>query len=233
MSRSPRRLPLAALLLCAAAPAAGGCAAPGGLAAGEPVAPASAQPQPQALWPAWADDSPKSPGAATGTRQPPPAPLADAPEAGPEGLTAVKAAEIVKADPRMRLFADKGTISAPGRSGIRPPVYLDLTGDGHKELIVAADTETGRTALSVYIARGNRIVPVLFTLGRRMAAESLGPDLLIRTAPDDGSEQAVRYHWDGERMTVVNEERRYNKTLPGPDPAGSAPAADRRSGGPR
>ncbi|WP_187344134.1 hypothetical protein [Streptomyces sp. 3211.6] len=106
MSRSPRRLPLAALLLCAAAPAAGGCAAPGGLAAGEPVAPASAQPQPQALWPAWADDSPKSPGAATGTRQPPPAPLADAPEAGPEGLTAVKAAEVVKADPRMRLFAD-------------------------------------------------------------------------------------------------------------------------------
>ncbi|MFJ8211451.1 hypothetical protein [Streptomyces sp. NPDC096033] len=232
MSRSPRPTAAAALALAALA-ALAGCAAPGGLAAGEPVAPASPQPQPQALWPAWADDSPKSPGAATGTRQPPPAPLADAPEVGAGGLTSVKAADVVKADPRMRLFAEKGTINAPGRSGIRPPVYLDLTGDGRQELIVAADTETGRTALTVYAARGKRIVPVLFTLGRRMAAESLGQDLLIRTAPDDGSEQAVRYHWDGERMTVVNEERRYNKTLPAPSSSGSAPEADHAAGGGR
>lgn len=230
MSRSPRRLPAVAALPCAAALALAGCAAPGGLAAGEPVAPASPQPRPQALWPAWADDSPKAPGAATGTRQAPPAALADAPEVGPGGLAALKAVDVVRADPRMRLFADKGTINAPGRSGLRPPAYLDLTGDGRDELVIAADTETGRTALSVYAARGKRIVPVLFTLGRRMAVESLGRDLLVRTAPDDGSEQAVRYHWDGERMTVVNEERRYNKTLPSPAPDASAPAADGGAG---
>ncbi|MEU8435111.1 hypothetical protein AB0F18_19740 [Streptomyces sp. NPDC029216] len=177
MTRSPLRRPSAVtpLLLCAAAAlAAGGCAAPGGLAAGEPVTPASPQPQPQPLWPAWAENSPKAPGVAAGTRQPPPAPLADGPEVGPGGLTGVKAEDVAAADPRMRLFADKGTINGPGRSGLRPPVWLDLTGDGQKELIVAADTETGRTALSVYTARGKRIVPVLFTIGRRMAAEALG-----------------------------------------------------------
>ncbi|MEU9715741.1 hypothetical protein [Streptomyces sp. NPDC047976] len=216
MTRSPHRsrgaaATAAALLLCAAASASAGCAAPGGLAEGEPVAPVSPQPQPQALWPAWSEDSPRAPGAATGTRQPPPAPLPDGPEVGPGGLAAVDVMAVVKADKRMKLLAGKGVINAPGRSGIRPPVFLDLTGDGQKEMVVAADTESGRTAISVYAARGKGIVPVLFTIGRRMAAESIGRDLLVRTAPDDGSEQAVRYRWDGTRMTVVNDERRYTK----------------------
>lgn len=210
-SRTARAATAVALLLCAAASASAGCAAPGGLAPGEPVAPVSPQPQPEALWPAWSEDSPRAPGAATGTRQPPPAPLPDAPEPGPEGLASVDVAAVVKADKRMRLLTGKGMINAPGRAGIRPPVHLDLTGDGRKELVVAADTETGRTALSVYAARGKEIVPILFTIGRRMAVESIGQDLLVRTAPDDGSEQAVRYHWDGTRMTVVNDERRYTK----------------------
>lgn len=214
MTRSPRRS-TAALLLCATALALGGCAAPGGLATGEPVAPVSPQPLPQTLWPAWADDSPKAAGVATGTRQPAPSPLPDGPEVGPGGLAAVDALDVVRADKRMRQMLGKGKIDAPGRAGVRPGVLLDVTGDGKKELLVAADTETGRTALSVYAAQGGRIVPVLFTIGRRMAAESLGRDLLIRTAADDGSEQAVRYRWDGERMTVVSDERRYNK-IPAP-----------------
>ncbi|MCX5378458.1 hypothetical protein [Streptomyces sp. NBC_00091] len=222
MTRSPRRCS-AAPLLCAAAfaaftaLAAGGCAAPGGLDTGEPVAPVSPQPQPEPLWRAWAADSPRAPALATGTRQQPPAPLPDAPEVGPGGLAEVDALEVVKADKRMRVLMGKGKINAPGGAGIRPPVHLDVTGDGQQELIVAADTETGRTALSVYAARGKRIVPILFTVGRRMAAESLGTDLLIRTAPDDESEQAVRYHWDGVRMTVVNDERRYCAAGPGAD----------------
>lgn len=214
MTRFPhpsRAATAVALLLCTAASAAAGCAAPAGLAPGEPVAPVSPQPQPEALWPVWTEDSPRAPGAATGTRQPPPEPLADAPEPGPEGLASVDVMAVVKADKRMKLLTGKGMINAPGRAGVRPPVYLDLTGDGKKEMVVAADTETGRTALSVYAARGKRIVPILFTIGRRMAAESIGRDLLVRTAPEDGSEQVVRYHWDGTRMTVVNDERRYDK----------------------
>ncbi|WP_185899764.1 hypothetical protein [Streptomyces sp. WAC07061] len=130
---------------------------------------------------------------------------------GAGGLAAVDVTAVVKADKRMRLLAGQGVVNAPGRSGIRPPVFLDLTGDGQKEMVVAADTESGRTALSVYAARGKEIVPVLFSIGRRLAAESIGHDLLLRTAPDDGSEQVVRYHWDGTRMTVVNDERRYTR----------------------
>ncbi|MCX5198094.1 hypothetical protein OOK31_30095 [Streptomyces sp. NBC_00249] len=231
MTRSPRRS-TAALLLCATALALGGCAAPGGLAPGDAAPPVSAQPRPQALWPAWSEESPKAPGAATGTRQPSPAPLRDGPAVGPGGLTAVDALDVVRADRRMRQFLGKGRIHAPGGAGVRPAAYLDVTGDGKKELVVAADTETGRTALSVYRADGERIVPVLFTLGRRMAVESLGADLLVRTAADDGSEQAVRFRWDGERMTVVSDERRWNKALPSPapEPSGQASAADVRTG---
>ncbi|MET9605453.1 hypothetical protein ABZZ17_10345 [Streptomyces sp. NPDC006512] len=241
MTRTPRRSPAAPPLRAAALPAAvtavlaaalavGGCAAPGGLAAGEPAPPVSAQPRPEPLWPAWAGKSPQAPGAATATRMPPPAPLPNGPEVGPGGITALNALDVVRADKRMRQFLGKGRINAPGGAGVRPAAYADLTGDGGKELVVAADTESGRTALSVYVARGKRVVPVLFTLGRRMAAESVGQDLLIRTAADDGSEQAVRYRWDGERMTVVSDERRFNKSLPGPASGSPAPSHDAAAG---
>ncbi|MEU8778236.1 hypothetical protein [Streptomyces sp. NPDC048606] len=226
MTRPPR-FPTAAAPLCALALAIGsgvaGCASPGGLAAGEPAPPVSAQPRPEALWPAWAQESPHAPGAETATRQPPPAALKDGPRVGPGGLAAVDPLAVVRADRRMRPYLGKGTIDAPGRVGVRPAVLLDLTGDGHEELVVAADTETGRTALSVYRADGERVVPILFTLGRRMAADSIGRDLLVRTAADDGSEQAVRFHWDGRRMTVVSDERRWNKDL-SPAPGASSGA---------
>ncbi|MFD9571491.1 hypothetical protein ACFWBI_16765 [Streptomyces sp. NPDC059982] len=228
MTRS-LRLSTAALLLGALAPALGGCASPDGLATGEPVAPVSPQPLPQTLWPAWAGASPPGGGAATGTRAPAPSPLPNGPEVGAEGLGAVNELDVVRADKRMRQFLGPGKINAPGRPGIRPPVLLDVTGDGKKELLIAADTETGRTVLSVYTAEGTRIVPVHFTIGRGMAAESLGRDLLVRTAADDGSEQAVRYRWDGERMTVVSDERRYAKDPAAPGPDGASAAGERSS----
>ncbi|MFF3016437.1 hypothetical protein [Streptomyces sp. NPDC057939] len=226
MTRSSRRCPAALLLraavLAAAASAVGGCAAPGGLGPGEPVPAVSAQPRPEALWPAWPGTSPRAPGTGAATRVPAPASLPDGPEVGPGGLAAVNALDVVRADKRMRPFLAKGTIRFPGRAGVRPVVHADLTGDGKEDLVVAADTESGRTALSVYTARGKRIVPILFTLGRRMVAETLGSDLLIRTAADDNSEQAVRYRWDGERMKVVSDERRFDKSPPS---TGAGPSA--------
>ncbi|MFJ3171066.1 hypothetical protein ACIPJK_09805 [Streptomyces roseus] len=225
MTRPTR--PLAAALLCAVlcALAVGGCSAPGGLGTGEPAPPVSAQPRPESLWPLWTDRSVSGPGTSVGTRELPPRPLENAPEVGPGGLPAVNVQDVVRADQQMKAFADKGWISAPGKVGMRPPVFRDLTGDGDRDLIVAADAETGRTALTVYTARGNRIVPILFTVGRRLAAETIGGDLLLRTAAADGSEQAVRYHWDGERMRVVSDERRYSKSVPGcaGDPATPQP----------
>ncbi|MFJ9340635.1 hypothetical protein ACIRP0_15250 [Streptomyces sp. NPDC101733] len=79
--------------------------------------------------------------------------------------------------------------------------------------------------------RDDGIVPVLYLLGRRMAAEALDQDLLIRTAVDEGAEEAVRFHWDGWRMTAVSSERRWNRSLPDPDPD-PRPSAPAQSPGP-
>ncbi|MFD9409205.1 hypothetical protein ACFWBN_19600 [Streptomyces sp. NPDC059989] len=202
---------LLAALLCTCALAAGGCGAPGGLGTGTPAPPVSTQPRPEPLWPAWTN----APGAAVGRREPAPLPLKSAPAVGADGLAGVDPKDVVRADPRMRPYLGKDEIRAPGPAGTRPPVYRDLTGDGQQELVVAADTATGRSALSVYAVVHGKIVSILFTIGRQLAAEAVGTDLLVRIAADDGSEQAVRYHWDGDRMTVVNDERSFRKS--GPD----------------
>lgn len=208
MTPLPRRL--SAALLCACALAAGGCGAPGGLGTGTLAPPVSSQPRPEPLWPSWTN----APGAAVGRREPAPMPLKSAPAVGPSGLAGVDPGEVIRADPRMRPYAGKDVIRTPGRAGIRPPVLRDLTGDGQQELIVAADTATGRCALSVYAVVNGKIVSILFTMGRQLAAEAVGTDLLVRIAADDGSEQAVRYHWDGDRMSVVNDERTFRKSGP-------------------
>ncbi|MFJ2594512.1 hypothetical protein [Streptomyces erythrochromogenes] len=77
---------------------------------------------------------------------------------------------------------------------------------------------------------GNSIVSVLFTIGRQLAAETIGNDLLVRIAADGGSEQAVRHHRDGHRMTVVNDERRFRKSGPDCDAEGTG-ATSRPAGG--
>ncbi|MFJ7590329.1 hypothetical protein ACIQZO_23675 [Streptomyces sp. NPDC097617] len=212
MTHASRRFPAA--LLCACALAVGGCSAPGGLGATTPAPPVSAQPRPEPLWPAWTS----APGAAVGRQEPAPTPLKNAPEVGARGLDGVEPVEVARADPRMRPYLGKDSIEAPGRAGLRPPVHRDLTGDGQPDLIMAADTATGRSALSVYSVVNGRIVSVLFTIGRQLAADAIGTDLLVRIAADDGSEQVVRYHWGGDRMTVVNDERRFRKAGPGCDP---------------
>ncbi|MEV7523281.1 hypothetical protein [Streptomyces sp. NPDC091371] len=222
MTPSPRSL--LATVLCACALAAGGCAAPGGLGAASPAPPVSMQPRPEPLWPAWT----AAPGASVGRREPPPRPLKNAPVLGPSGLRGVEPGEVARADPRMKPYVGSGTsLRAPGRAGLRPPVYKDLTGDGNPDLVVAADMATGRSALSVYAVADGKIVSVLFTIGRQLTAEAIGSDLLVRTAADDGSEQAVRYHWDGDRMTVVNDERTFR--TPDSECAPGSPAPDGRS----
>ncbi|WP_330330275.1 hypothetical protein OHS33_11410 [Streptomyces sp. NBC_00536] len=213
MTRPPRRL--SAALLCACALAVGGCATPGGLASGEPAPPVSPQPRPEPLWPAWTEHSDRAPGVEVSTKVPPPQPLENGPEVPEEGgLKAMNHLEILRADPLMRAYAYRGPISAPGRAGIRPPVYQDLTGDGRQELIAAADTESGRSVLTVYTVVKDRVVPIMFTTGLRMEVEAMGTDLLVRTNTDEGIEQAARFRWDGARMTVVSEEKRYSTSAP-------------------
>ncbi|MET3983686.1 hypothetical protein [Streptomyces sp. PvR034] len=218
MSRPRLSRRLTAALLCACALAAGGCAAPGGLSPGEPAPPMSPQPRPDPLWPAWTEHTDQAPGVEVGTRVPPPQPLKGAPAVPAGGLGAMSYMEILRADPMMRPYTRQGAISAPGRAGVRPPVYKDLTASGGLELIAAADTESGRSVLSVYTVVDGQVVSVLYTTGLRMEVEAMGADLLVRTTPDEGIEQAARFRWDGTRMTVSSEEKRYHK--PG---SGTAP----------
>ncbi|MFD9012667.1 hypothetical protein ACFV0A_26950, partial [Streptomyces sp. NPDC059552] len=64
-----------------------------------------------------------------------------------------------------------------------------------------------------------------YHIARLLPADAIGTDLLVRIAADDGSEQVVRYHWGGDRMTVVNDERRFRKSGAGCDPD-ETPAPD-------
>ena len=198
----------------------------------------SVQPRPQPLWPAWSSTSSEAPGADTATHQPPPEPLKGLPEVGKGGLGGLDFRKVLRADPRMRALADRATIERPGRAGLRPPALTDVTGDGKPELLVAADTESGRSVLAVYRELGGQVYPILFTAGKRVGIETLGPDLLVRSPCADGGEQAVRFHWDGVRMSTVSDIKSYRKTAGGPektpDPDGTrtpAPAPARESTG--
>ncbi|MCP3755902.1 hypothetical protein [Streptomyces sp. TBY4] len=210
---------LAAALLCIGL---GGCAAPGGLGPGEVAPPVSSQPQPKPLWPTWTD-SPSSGGTPVAGRVPPPKPLEGAPPVGPEGIEKIDVMAVLRADKGMKRFGDGKTIEEPGKAGVRPARFADLTGDGKPELIVAVDTPTGRSVLSVYTAVGRTVVPILSTSGRRLRAETVGTDLLVRTTDDDGSAHDIRFHWDGQRMSVLSDEHKFGNAIPAPG-SGTCPA---------
>ncbi|WP_428954831.1 hypothetical protein [Streptomyces sp. cg35] len=192
-----------------------GCGRTDGLAAGEAAPSVSVQPQPQDVWPAWSSTSTKAPGAEASTHQPPPKPLTGLPRLGKEGIRGLDVHAVLRADPRMQPIAGRGDIDEPGKAGVRPPMYRDLTGDGRPELLVAVDTETRRTVLTVYREGDDgRVYPVLFTTGKRVAVETLGQDLLLRSSCADGGEQAVRFHWDGVRMSTLRDVKKYKKSQP-------------------
>ncbi|MGH4028106.1 hypothetical protein ACQB60_04120 [Actinomycetota bacterium Odt1-20B] len=233
--RSPRRrLLLAAPLAALAAAALAGCGGANGLADGDIAPSMSVQPHPEPFWPAWSSPSSDAPAADTATRQPPPKALKGLPKVDDDQIADLDVATILRADPRMRPLSDRATISGPGRAGLRPPVYADLTGDGRRDLLVAADLESGRSVLAVYTMRDGKVYPILFTSGRRMSIEALGKDILVRSPCADGGEQAVRYHWNGVRMGTFEDNKTYKKSpenpsAPAPDPK---PEAD-ESEGPR
>ncbi|MFG2497133.1 hypothetical protein ACGFSB_02785 [Streptomyces sp. NPDC048441] len=221
LPRSRRHLLLyrAAPLAVAAVVVLAGCGSEDGLDAGEPAPPVSVQPHPDPLWPAWSSTSSEAPGADTATRQPPPQALTGLPKLGDGGLGTEDFREVLRADPRMRPLAGHGEIHRPGKAGLRPPMRTDLTGDGQPELLVAADTESGRSVLVVYREHDGRVYPILLTSGKRVSVETLGQDLLVRSPSADGGEHAVRFHWDGVRMSTVSDIKRYEKTPKSPTAA--------------
>lgn len=208
ISRRPLLLGAAPFAVLAAF-ALAGCGGTNGLGHGEAAPTVSVQPRPEAVWPAWTGTSSRAPGAEAATRQPPPRPLKGLARVGSGGLASVDVHAVLRADPRTKPLADHGEIDRPGRAGLRPPKFLDLTGDKKPEMLVAADTESGRSVLAVYREHGGKVYPILFTSGRNLAVETIGPDLLVRTPCSEGGEQAVRFHWDGARMSTVSDIKNY------------------------
>ncbi|MET7359653.1 hypothetical protein ABZS76_14495 [Streptomyces sp. NPDC005562] len=211
ISRRPLLLGAAPFAVLAAF-ALAGCGGTNGLGHGEAAPTVSVQPRPEAVWPAWTGTSSRAPGAEAATRQPPPRPLKGLARVGSGGLASVDVHAVLRADPRTKPLADRGEIDRPGRAGLRPPKFLDLTGDKKPEMLVAADTESGRSVLAVYREEGGKVYPILFTSGRNLAVETIGPDLLVRTPCSDGGEQAVRFHWDGARMSTVSDIKNYKNS---------------------
>ncbi|MFD4479643.1 hypothetical protein ACFWPU_26515 [Streptomyces sp. NPDC058471] len=224
----PRRRALrrAALFTATAAVVLAGCGSVDGLGPGEPAPSVSVQPRPEPLWPAWSGTSSEAPGADTATHQPPPEALEGLPKLGKDGLRTEDFRKVLRADPRMKPLAERGEIDRPGEAGIRPPLLTDLTGDGRPELLVAADTESGRSVLAVYKERDGRVYPILFTAGKRVSIETLGQDVLVRSSCADGGQQAVRYHWDGVRMSTVSDNKSYKKTSDSDGSQPTKPAPD-------
>ncbi|GHC41677.1 hypothetical protein [Streptomyces flavofungini] len=212
--RIPPGVPLAALAVAVLS----ACGATSGLGATEPAPPVSVQPRPEPLWSAWSGSS--APGADPTSQQPPPEPLAGLGALGPGGLAKADVRELLRADTRLRTLADRPLVKKPGRPGIRPPVLTDLTGDGKPEMLVAVDVESGRSVLVVYLEKRGKVYPVLFTAGRRLSVETVGKDLLVRSPCAEGGEQAVRFHWDGTRMSTVSDVKSYGgKGGSSPSPA--------------
>ncbi|MDQ8701093.1 hypothetical protein RCO28_01125 [Streptomyces sp. LHD-70] len=231
ISRS-RLLPGAAVAVAAAVLGLTGCGAPGGLARGEAAPSVAVQPSPEAVWPSWAGRSPKSPAADTTEHEPPPRPL-DGVRVPAGGLGQMSVRDILAADPRVKQYADRELIHGPGRAGVRPPSLSDLTGDGRPELLVAIDTESGSTVVTAYRDLRGEVAPILLARGKRVAVERLGTDLVLRQPCADGGEQAIRYRWDGERMSTASDTKTYAKTpprshakiLPPPSPSPTTPAS--------
>ncbi|MFE0100049.1 hypothetical protein [Streptomyces sp. NPDC059009] len=221
--RSPRRrLLLAAPLAALAVAVLAGCGAANGLADGDIAPSMSVQPHPEPFWPAWSSPSSDAPAADTATQQPPPKALTGLPKVDDDKIADLDVATILRADPRMKPLADRPSIAGPGRAGLRPPVYADLTGDGKRDLLAAADLESGRSVLAVYTMHDGKVYPILFTSGRRMSIEALDKDILVRSPCPDGGEQAVRYRWNGVRMGTYEDNKTYKKSPENP----SAPAPD-------
>ncbi|MFI6469021.1 hypothetical protein ACIBL5_01960 [Streptomyces sp. NPDC050516] len=210
---------IAAFGIAAVVLAISGCGSRSGLVEGARASTVALQPSPQELWPAWYESEARRDGATASGRGEPPVPLPESLKVPKEGLRGMDPMAILKADPRAKTLVRLPVIDHPGRPGIRPPVLHDLTGhDGSPELIVAADLETRRTVVIVYTVRDGRIVPILYTAGTRLAVEAVGTDLVTRGAADDGAEQAVRYRWDGARLSPVSDIKTYKGIAPkGPD----------------
>ncbi|SDK59859.1 hypothetical protein [Streptomyces indicus] len=206
MNPRSRRLPTAVAAAALAAGLLAGCGDRNGLDAGTPAPAVSEQPHPEAVWPAWSESVPHALGDGAAVQEAPPALKGLSVPA--DGFAGVAVRDVLRADPDMRGYARLRDITGPGRAGVRPPRLVDLTGDGHAELVLAVDTTSGRTVVAVYRAHDGKAYRILKSGGQRVCIETVGNDLLLRT-PKSGGENAVRYHWNGVLLAALSDTTTY------------------------
>ncbi len=206
MHRSPRTGPhpfgrpaLAAVVLCALAVGAAGCAADTGTrddgAAPQLSPPVTASP----LWP----------------RYTPPTPAGDEPtppyrryvnvkdvEVRGGDLRRIPVKQLLEQDPNVPQLVRTAMLDCPGDAcGLREPVYRDLTEDGRDELVVALDDEAGGlTMIQVYRVFGTAVRPILVSwspLG--VTGVTFGHDMVLTSTGKDGR-FTTRYRWNGTEL---------------------------------
>ncbi|SHN34928.1 hypothetical protein [Streptomyces yunnanensis] len=132
-----------------------------------------------------------------------PVPQVTVPE-GPEGsLRKVSPDRLLRADPAVPEVVKGSLGNCPGtRCRLRAPVYVDLTGDGKPELVLAFD-DIGRTLMWVYTASGDSVRRVLDYAGQpQMTAATVGRDLVVDES-GGGRKSTIRYRWNGRALAPV------------------------------
>ncbi|MBT2386276.1 hypothetical protein [Streptomyces sp. ISL-11] len=228
-ARRPARVLAAAALLAVAATGCG--------TVGEPVgagrtAPAAA---PSRLWP----DRPPAPTPTgeqhddvTSTRVPGIAAIPSGDVRAADPYTVIKAEvaahrdDVTGADGLDDPTAAKIASCTRGRPGcpLRAPVYRDLTGDGHDELIMGIEMEEHLVGLRCYTVVDGRLTRVMATVVQPSAIEVAGRDLIV-WEPSTTPHYAVRsvYSWDAHRRYMDLRSDEIRRT----DTAGSSHPAER------
>ncbi|ARZ71999.1 hypothetical protein SMD11_6423 [Streptomyces albireticuli] len=126
---------------------------------------------------------------------------------GADGLDEATAAKLATCDGRTR--------DCP----LRPPVYRDLTGDGHDELVMGIEMADHLVGLRCYTVTGGRLTRVMATVVQPTSIEIAGRDLIV-WEPAGTPHYAVRsvYAWDAHRryMEFKSDEIRRVGATPSP-----------------
>ncbi|PNE32276.1 hypothetical protein AF335_20060 [Streptomyces eurocidicus] len=102
---------------------------------------------------------------------------------------------------------------------LRPPVYRDLTGDGHDELIMGIEMADHLVGLRCYTVTGGRLTRVMATVVQPTSIEIAGRDLIV-WEPAGTPHYAVRsvYAWDAHRRYMEFKSDEIRRVGPAPSP---------------
>ncbi|MYV96741.1 hypothetical protein [Streptomyces sp. SID3343] len=186
-----------------------GCARDGGAVDGGAAPSITPPPVAVPLWPSSAPSAfPDAPGAAVREPESITVPLS-APDSG--DLRDVSPQAIVLADRVPGEEMRARVRGCPADCGLREPMYRDLTGDGHVDLLVAVDEPSGRTGLLAYTLLDGRIAHILGVEDFLTGIDTLGADVVtherLYAASDPvccpSLQYSTRYRWNGRELNPI------------------------------